>query len=136
MDLVVCFGYFGFRNARFGRIECHQSVCAYAREFLLNAMEVVEAHGFSEVHGIVDCLWVQAPATVSDEAFDQHCIQIAQEISDKTQIPLGYDPAGDRYETICFLPTKADPVIGALNRYWGKRVTGGFKIRGLELRWA
>ena len=38
-----------FRNARFGRIECHQSVCAYAREFLLNAMEVVETHGFSEV---------------------------------------------------------------------------------------
>ena len=32
------------------------------------------------------------------------------------------------------MPTKADPVIGALNCYWGKEVTGGFKIRGLELR--
>ncbi len=26
--LVVCFGYLGFRNARFGRIEAHQTVCA------------------------------------------------------------------------------------------------------------
>jgi DNA polymerase elongation subunit (family B) len=132
--LVVCFGYLGFRNARFGRIECHQSVCAYAREFLLNAMEIVESHGFSAVHGIVDSLWIQAPQHISDEEFNSHCIQIAEEISAKTRIPLGYDPTGDRYECICFLPTKADPVIGALNRYWGKKINGSFKVRGVELR--
>ena len=32
--LVTCFGYTGYRNARFGRIECHESICAWAREIL------------------------------------------------------------------------------------------------------
>ena len=30
--LVTCFGYLGYKNARFGRIEAHQAVTAYSRE--------------------------------------------------------------------------------------------------------
>ncbi len=30
--LVVCFGYTRYRNARFGRIEAHMSIAAYARD--------------------------------------------------------------------------------------------------------
>ncbi|EQD51983.1 DNA polymerase 2 (DNA polymerase II), partial [mine drainage metagenome] len=30
--LVTSFGYQGYRNARFGRIECHEAINAYARE--------------------------------------------------------------------------------------------------------
>ena len=33
--LVVCFGYMGYQNARFGRIESHQAICAFGREALL-----------------------------------------------------------------------------------------------------
>ncbi|HZW04331.1 MAG TPA: DNA polymerase domain-containing protein, partial [Anaerolineaceae bacterium] len=33
--LVVCFGYLGFKNARFGRIEAHEAVTRYGREALL-----------------------------------------------------------------------------------------------------
>ncbi|HEY6103714.1 MAG TPA: DNA polymerase domain-containing protein, partial [bacterium] len=35
--LVTSFGYLGYRNARFGRIEAHESVTAYSREKLLQA---------------------------------------------------------------------------------------------------
>jgi DNA polymerase I len=30
--LVTCFGYTGYRNARFGRIECHEAINAYSRD--------------------------------------------------------------------------------------------------------
>jgi DNA polymerase-2 len=132
--LVVCFGYLGFRNARFGRIEAHQSVCAYAREFLLNAVEIVEKHGFIIIHGIVDSLYVQAPTSMTTSEFQQKCIHIADEISKKTKIPINFDPTNDYFDFICFLPTKNDPEIGALNRYWGIKPNKGIKIRGIEIR--
>ena len=37
--LVTCFGYLGYKNARFGRIEAHEAVNAYGREVLLQAKE-------------------------------------------------------------------------------------------------
>ena len=43
--LVTCFGYLGYKNARFGRIEAHQAVTAYGREALLRAKEVAEDLG-------------------------------------------------------------------------------------------
>jgi DNA polymerase-2 len=39
--LVTCFGYLGYKNARFGRIEAHEAVTAYGREMLLRAKDVV-----------------------------------------------------------------------------------------------
>ena len=33
--LVTCFGYLGYKNARFGRIEAHEAVTAYGRDKLL-----------------------------------------------------------------------------------------------------
>ena len=37
--LVACFGYQGFSNAKFGRIECHEAINAFAREILLTAKQ-------------------------------------------------------------------------------------------------
>src|SRR3990170_6530787 len=37
--LVTSFGYLGYRNARYGRIEAHESTTAYSREMLLRAKE-------------------------------------------------------------------------------------------------
>ena len=132
--LVVCFGYLGFRNARFGRIEAHQAVCAYAREFILNGTEIVEKHGIHYLHGIVDSLYVQSPKSMNIEIFHMKCQKIAQEITQKTNIPISYDSTKDYFQFILFLPTKADPLIGALNRYWGIKPSGKAKVRGLELR--
>ncbi|MGD0057574.1 MAG: DNA polymerase domain-containing protein, partial [Methanomassiliicoccales archaeon] len=60
--LVTCFGYTGYRNARFGRIECHESITAYGREILLRTSEIAERHGFRIVHGIMDSLWLEGDA--------------------------------------------------------------------------
>ncbi|MEA3351016.1 MAG: DNA polymerase domain-containing protein, partial [Chloroflexota bacterium] len=57
--LVTCFGYLGYKNARFGRIEAHEAVTAYGRECLLRAKEAAEDLGFRVLHIYVDGLWVQ-----------------------------------------------------------------------------
>lgn len=43
--LVTCFGYLGYKNARFGRIEAHEAVTAYGREALLLAKEAARIWG-------------------------------------------------------------------------------------------
>lgn len=132
--LVVCFGYLGFRNARFGRIEAHQAVCAYARLFLIQAMRIIEQHGLRAIHGIVDSLYVQPPTTMPLPTFHQIVRECATAIEATTQIPITYQPHEDYFEFISFLPTKSDPDIGALNRYWGVKPDGRTKVRGVELR--
>jgi DNA polymerase elongation subunit (family B) len=57
--LVTSFGYMGFNKARFGRIECHESITAFGREILLRTMEIADGMGFEILHGIVDSLWVK-----------------------------------------------------------------------------
>jgi DNA polymerase elongation subunit (family B) len=51
--LVTCFGYLGYKNARFGRIEAHQSVTAYSRECLLRAKEAAEGGGRRVYQGTI-----------------------------------------------------------------------------------
>ncbi len=43
--LVTCFGYLGYRNARFGRIEAHEAVTAYGREALTTRQGSVRGPG-------------------------------------------------------------------------------------------
>ena len=57
--LVTCFGYLGYKNARFGRIEAHEAVTAHGRDKLLTAKEISEDAGFTVLHGLTDCLWLQ-----------------------------------------------------------------------------
>jgi len=66
--LVTCFGYLGYKNARFGRIEAHEAVNAYGREVLLTAKELVEAEGFRVLHLYVDGLWIHKPGVQPSEA--------------------------------------------------------------------
>jgi len=116
-----CFGYTGYRNARFGRIECHEAINAYGREILLQASEMAEAHGFEILHGIVDSLWLKGDG--DPERFCEH-------VSGHIGIPL--EPEGV-YRWIVFLPCKSHGV-GALNRYYGLLEDGRLKVRGIELR--
>ena len=57
--LVTCFGYLGYKNARFGRIEAHEAVTAYGRDKLLTAKEICEDAGYEILHGLTDCLWIR-----------------------------------------------------------------------------
>ncbi|MFB6235941.1 MAG: type B DNA-directed DNA polymerase [Halopenitus sp.] len=144
--LVSCFGYQGYRNAKFGRIECHEAINAYARDVLLTAKERFEAGGWRAVHGIVDSLWVtpddehaEAASRDPDPAAD-----LAADVTDDVEIELEVEA---EYDWLCLLPRRNDggPVGGrggALTRYFGRKAgvdadpaTGeGYKYRGIECR--
>jgi DNA polymerase elongation subunit (family B) len=122
--LVVCFGYTGYRNARYGRIECHESITAFSRDILLTASEVAQQAGYEVLHGIVDSLWVKG---------SHGCVRpfhLSRMISNRTGIRMDVE---GRYKWIVFLPSKATGV-GALTRYYGMFEDGKVKVRGVELR--
>ncbi|MDS0223737.1 type B DNA-directed DNA polymerase [Haloarcula sp. S1AR25-5A] len=128
--LVACFGYQGFSNAKFGRIECHEAINAFAREILLTAKQRLEAGGWRVVHGIVDSIWVTPDPDVA--ADQRECLDtIATDISETTEIRLEYEA---QYDWVAFVPQRESDA-GALTKYFGK-VSGDdeFKIRGIEAR--
>jgi DNA polymerase elongation subunit (family B) len=129
--LVTCFGYTGYRNARFGRIECHESITAYGREILLDAMEVAEGMGYNVLHGIVDSLWLSAKNDGNSAAnLRASYEELCEAIAERTGIPIEFE---GYYRWIVFLPNRSTGV-GALNRYYGLLDSGKFKVRGIELR--
>ena len=116
--LVTCFGYTGYRNAKFGQIQVHERITAISRELLMQIKELAEDMNFEVLHGIVDCLWV-----------------IGEPISDFKQAvekSTGILTEVDSYNWIAFLPM-ADG-SGAYNRYFGRLDTGKMKIRGVMAR--
>ena len=129
--LVVSFGYLGFKNARFGKIEAHQTVCAFAREFLMRSAEIAENHGCRVVHGIVDSMWLQDTKKRSPEEFEKVTREVADKITRETGIPMSWD---GRFDFIVFLPSKAESNVPALSHYWGIKVDGEKKVRGIEVR--
>jgi len=122
--LLVCFGYTGYRNARYGRIECYESITAFSREILLTAMEVAEQAGYRVLHGIVDSLWIEAEHPLVSPT------HLSRRISTKTGIKMDVE---GQYHWIVFLPCK-EGEVGALNRYYGLFTDGSVKVRGIELR--
>ncbi len=124
--LVTCFGYLGYRNARFGKVDAHIAVCAFARDALLKAARLAEERGFEVVHGIVDSLWIKKPGVVPKDVAD-----LCQEASSRIGVPLNVE---GRYRWIVFLPSKVLPEVAVLNRYYGVFDDGRIKMRGLEAR--
>ncbi|MFW9878984.1 MAG: DNA polymerase domain-containing protein, partial [Candidatus Thorarchaeota archaeon] len=129
--LVVSFGYLGFKNARFGKIEAHQTVCAFAREFLMRAAEIAEQNGCRIIHGIVDSMWLQDTKKRTPEEFERVTKEIANSISKQTRIPMNWE---GRFNVIVFLPSRAEPDVPALSHYWGIKSNGEVKVRGIEVR--
>ncbi len=128
--LGVCsFGYLGYNNAKFGRIDAHIAVCAWDRKILVDAMRMAEARGFRLMHGIVDSLWLKK----KDEKPTEHreYQQLRSEIEERTGFPLSFE---GEYKWIVFLPSRENPAIPVLNRYFGVRMDGQLKVRGVEAR--
>jgi DNA polymerase-2 len=124
--LVTCFGYTGYKNARFGKIEAHESINAFARAGLLHAKEIVEAHGFEVLHLLVDSLWIKKP-----NARDDEYPSLMAEIAERTGLPIALEGV---YNWVAFLPSKQHSKIGVPNRYFGVFRNGEIKTRGIELR--
>jgi DNA polymerase-2 len=124
--LVTCFGYLGYKNARFGRIEAHEAVTAYGRECLLRAKEIAEQRGFRVLHANVDSLWVQKQGTKRKD-YDT----LIEEITRATQLPIALEGV---YRWVAFLPSRQDEKMSVANRYIGVFEDGGIKVRGIEAR--
>ncbi|MDQ7819895.1 MAG: DNA polymerase domain-containing protein [Armatimonadota bacterium] len=124
--LVTSFGYLGYRNARFGRIEAHEAVTAYAREMLLRAKETAESRGFRMLHALVDSLWLYRPGATPADYED-----LAQAVSRATGLPIAVEGV---YRWVAFLPSRTHPGVGVPNRYLGVFTDGTTKVRGIEAR--
>lgn len=124
--LVVSFGYLGYKNARFGKIEAHESVTAYSRDVLLHAKEIAESKGFRFLHAIVDSLWLQKQGAVRADYED-----LAVEISQRTGLPIVVEGL---YRWIGFLPSRVNPRMPVHNQFVGLFDDGSLKVRGLEVR--
>jgi len=125
--LVTCFGYLGYKNARFGRIEAHEAVTAYGREALLRAKEAAEDLGYRVLHMYVDGLWVQKEGDSKVTDFQP----LLEEILDRTGLPVSLDGV---YRWIAFLSSRPDPRVPVANRYFGLFQNGTWKLRGIEVR--
>jgi len=125
--LVTCFGYLGYKNARFGRIEAHEAVTTWGREALLRAKEAAERLGFTVLHMYVDGLWVQKPGCRQPEDFQQLLDDIARD----TSLPVALDGV---YRWVAFLPSRVDERLPVPNRYFGVFQDGSTRVRGIELR--
>ncbi|MGH6631309.1 MAG: DNA polymerase domain-containing protein, partial [Burkholderiales bacterium] len=125
--LVCCFGYTGYKNARFGKIEAHEAINALAREKLLVAKETAERAGYRVLHALVDSLYVQrADATREDYA------HMAQEVEQQTGLPMALEAV---YRYVVFLPSKQHAEVPVPNRFFCVPEDGSeIKIRGLECR--
>lgn len=124
--LVSCFGYLGYKNARFGKIEAHESVNAFSRDAILKAKEVAEERGFRLLHAIIDCVWLKKEGST-----EQEYEELAREISRRVGIDISLDGI---YNWILFPASKMDPDITTANRYVGWYHHDEVKIRGIEAR--
>ncbi|HKT22406.1 MAG TPA: DNA polymerase domain-containing protein, partial [Nitrososphaerales archaeon] len=123
---VTTFGYLGFNNAKFGRIDAHIAVCAWDRKTLMDAARISEEGGFEVIHGIVDSLWVRKKG-----ADKSSYLELKAEIESKTGFAMAFEGV---YRWVAFLPSKTNPGIPVLNRYFGAYQDGSLKVRGIEAR--
>jgi DNA polymerase elongation subunit (family B) len=124
--LVTCFGYLGYRNARFGRIEAHEAVTAFGREKLLQAKELCEEEGFELLHAITDSLWIRKKNLREEEV-----LELCRKISQATGVTMSLEGI---YRWMTFLPSKGNPESPVANRYFGLFKSGKIKARGLAFR--
>ncbi|MDH4199073.1 MAG: DNA polymerase [Spirochaetia bacterium] len=126
---VVSFGYLGFRNAKFGKLESHECVTAYGRNKLLKAKEIAEDSGFNLVHAITDCIFIQKPDGSSID--EEHMKDICDIIFRETNIEMSIEGI---FSWIVFFSSKTNTGLPVANRYMGRFNNGELKYRGIASR--
>lgn len=124
--LVTCFGYLGYKNARFGRIEAHESTTACGRDTLLQAKEIAEARGYRFLHAITDALWVRREGST-----DEDHQALVEEIGRTTGVRIDIEGV---YRWLAFPPSRQYAASPVANRYFGAFEDGKIKMRGIEAR--
>ena len=125
--LVTCFGYLGYKNARFGRIESHEAVTGAGRDAILLAKEVAEEMGYVVLHILVDSLFAQPAQYRGKSQFES----LLDAISERTSIPISMDGV---FRWVAFPPSRMDRRNSVPNRYFGVFQDGSIKVRGIEYR--
>ena len=116
--LVTCFGYTGYKNAKFGRVDVHEAITRISREVLISSKELAETMGFDVLHGITDCLFVQgSPISALKAAIEAES---------------GYLMETETFDWVVFLPQKDG--TGAYTWYYGRLDDGEVKVRGIMAR--
>ena len=128
--LVTSFGYLGFNNAKFGRIDAHIAVCAFDRDILIRTIRTAEQQGFKILHAIVDSIWVQKKDGQRNARTDDY-EALKQVIEKETHFDISLEGV---YKWIAFVPSKSNDIVGVPNRYFGVFEDGSLKLRGIEAR--
>lgn len=128
--LVTSFGYLGYRNAKFGKLESHEAVSAFGREKLLTAKDIAEDRGFHMLHALTDCLFLHWPE-ISDQEFYENIHMLLKEIYAATGIDISLDGI---YSWLVFLPSNQRPGDPVSTRYLGRFTDGSLKLRGIAAR--
>lgn len=127
---VVCFGYFRYRNARYGCAEIHQAIQAYGRRGMNQAKLLAEEAGFEVLHQITDCLVLSKPGATHTEI-----LRLASRIKRDVGAPVDVE---GHYKWLMLLDSKThsteEDEVGVPNRYYGLFEDGELKLRGIELR--
>ena len=138
--LVTSFGYLGFNNAKFGRIDAHIAVCAFDRQILLQIAKIAERHGFRIIHGIIDSFWIQKRNNNNNNAKTQQgeknniyddCLRLKKSIEQETGFIISFEGI---YKWIVFVCSKRYNESPVGNQYFGAFENGSLKVRGLETR--
>ena len=122
--LVACFGYLGYRNARFGKIEAYECVTAYARDILAKVIRYVAGKGFRVIHALVDSIWIH-----KDKATMEDYQRLCREVTDEFGIKMDLDM---HYKWIYFPMGRSRAPAPAMNRYYGVGYDESIKIKGIE----
>jgi len=120
------FGYLGYRNARFGKIDAHIAVCAFARQVLRRTVRIAQQCGFTVVHGIIDSVWLRKAG-----AGEEDYVKLCRSLEERLGLPVSFEGI---YRWIMFLPSKVHTSLPVLNRYYGAFQNGKVKVRGIEYR--
>jgi DNA polymerase II len=126
---VVCFGYFRYRNARFGCAEVHQAIQCLGRAGMTRARELAHAEGFRMLHALTDCVFLQRPGVTREEA-----LHFARRVTNEVGVPMDVEGV---YRWLVLLPSKTHSTasdVGVPNRYYGKFEDGSLKVRGIEVQ--
>ena len=126
---VVCFGYFRYRNARFGCAEVHQAIQCLGRDAMTKARAYAQSKGFRMVHELTDCAFLQKEGVTREQANN-----LARQITWEVDVPLEVEGV---YKWLVLLPSKLHSTtspVGVPNRYYGKFEDGKLKVRGIEVQ--
>ncbi|MGV8110015.1 type B DNA-directed DNA polymerase [Methanospirillum sp.] len=115
--LVTCFGYTGYKNARFGRIEVHEEITRSATRILKECITLTEENGGKVLHAIIDCLFIKGG-----------CIDTIQKrIEEHTK----FHTECEYFDWVGFLPQNDGS--GSFSSYYGRLTDGTMKMKGISI---